>query len=283
MPLQVTEQIGEGLYRVWQLNDIVYHQKTDFQEVLIADTAHGITLFCDGERQSCDLTWRIYHEGLIVPALLTTSGRNSALVIGCSEGIASKMLRQYNFERVLHLDIDPECVRACANYLPYNGYTPEEVARYSEKDAPNPITLRFENAYKHITKGDDHYYDLIVSDLNDYSNKTQELYSEEFFKLIRGKLNEGGSFVTQAGSAAYWRNDSLGIIYKRMKRAFGNVLYFEMEEHEWSFLVGYRFWREKTLEDLQKSLHKLDILPAYIDITSLQKCTVPPISIRKQL
>ncbi|WP_181782040.1 adenosylmethionine decarboxylase [Pseudonocardia pini] len=49
---EVREPIAPGLTRHWTLDDVRVRTHTALQEVLVADTAQGVTLFCDTERQS---------------------------------------------------------------------------------------------------------------------------------------------------------------------------------------------------------------------------------------
>src|SRR5437868_12480243 len=94
-----TESISSGLTRVWEIYKTIFEQKTAYQSMKIAETAHGTTLFCDGERQSSELSQLAYHEGQVMPALLSMATfPKKALVIGSSEGVAIQILQEAGVE-----------------------------------------------------------------------------------------------------------------------------------------------------------------------------------------
>ena len=96
MPL-IHEPVGDGLTRVWEVGDVRFHTRTPFQEVLIGKTAQGVSLFCDGERQSTEASQLVYHEGLMVPALLLDEQVRRVLFIGSSEGVAFELFVMRTF------------------------------------------------------------------------------------------------------------------------------------------------------------------------------------------
>ncbi|WP_308015366.1 adenosylmethionine decarboxylase [Pseudonocardia sp. ICBG1293] len=55
-PRTVTEPVSPGLTRRWDLGRVHHVAHTGFQHVVVADTAHGVSLFCDDERQSTEQT-----------------------------------------------------------------------------------------------------------------------------------------------------------------------------------------------------------------------------------
>ena len=127
IPRSVEERLSPGLTRRWQLGAVHYTARTVHQRVLIADTTHGVTLFCDDERQSAEATERVYHEALVLPAALLaarlSTGSSSSARVRASP---RSSVVAAGAHLVDHVDIDRECVRACARHLPY-GYTPAEL------------------------------------------------------------------------------------------------------------------------------------------------------------
>ena len=78
----ITESIGKGVSRVWELESVIYQKRTPFQDMIIAKTAQGISLFCNNERQSVEESQLIYHEGQIIPAALFCGEINNVLIVG---------------------------------------------------------------------------------------------------------------------------------------------------------------------------------------------------------
>src|SRR5262249_16189983 len=64
------EPLAPGLTRTWRLSEVTCDVRTEFQHLVIGRTEQGVSLFSDGERQSTELSQLVYHEALLVPALL---------------------------------------------------------------------------------------------------------------------------------------------------------------------------------------------------------------------
>ena len=120
-PRTVTEPIAEGLTRRWELGRVHHVAHTGFQKVVVAQTAQGVTLFCDDERQSTEHTQLTYHEALFWPGALLARKLERVLIVGSSEGVASELAVAAGATRVDHVDIDTEVGAASAFVLPYAG------------------------------------------------------------------------------------------------------------------------------------------------------------------
>ncbi|WP_370963637.1 spermidine synthase [Amycolatopsis sp. cg9] len=235
---QIHEPVGPGLTRVWEVGDVVFDGRTPYQHVLIGKTAQGVSLFCDGERQSTEASQLVYHEALVVPALLLAEQVRRVLIIGSSEGVASQLAVAVGATRVDHVDIDEEAVRACAEHLPY-GYTPADLAR-----GDGPIRVSFEDGWAFLAaaeaRGDS--YDVVVIDLPDENDdpdaQHNRLYGKDFLGRCVRVLAPGGVVTCQAGCPTLWRNETLRASWRRFREVFPTVLYFGSDEHEWAFLSG---------------------------------------------
>lgn len=234
----IHEPVGAGLTRVWEVGDVRFHARTPYQEVLIGKTAQGISLFCDGERQSTEASQLVYHEALMVPALLLAEQVRRVLVIGSSEGVASELAVAAGASRVDHVDIDEQAVRACAEHLPY-GYTIADLSR-----TDGPIRVFFEDGWAFLAaaeaRGDT--YDVVVIDLPDENTdpdaQHNRLYGTDFLGRCARLLAPGGVVTCQAGCPTLWRNETLLASWRRFREVFPTVLYFGSDEHEWAFLSG---------------------------------------------
>jgi len=240
MPV-VHEPVGPGLTRVWEVGDVRFHARTPYQEVLIGKTAQGVSLFCDGERQSTEASQLVYHEALMVPALLLAERVRRVLVIGSSEGVASELAVAAGAALVDHVDIDEQAVRACAEHLPY-GYTPADLARAA--GGGGPVRVSYEDGWAFLAaagaRGDT--YDVVVIDLPDENTdpdaQHNRLYGKDFLDRCVRVLAPGGVVTCQAGCPTLWRNETLLAAWRRFHEVFGTVLYFGSDEHEWAFLSG---------------------------------------------
>ncbi|WP_328616460.1 spermidine synthase [Amycolatopsis sp. NBC_00355] len=237
----IHEPLGSGLTRVWEVEDVVFRARTAYQEVLIGRTAQGVSLFCDNERQSTEASQLLYHEALMVPALLLADEVRRVLVIGSSEGVACELALAAGAEVVDHVDIDEQAVRACAEHLPY-GYTTAALAD-AERGA-GPVRLSYEDGWAFLAAAEERgdTYDVVVIDLPDENTdpdaQHNRLYGTDFLSRCARLLAPGGVVTCQAGCPTLWRNETLVASWRRFREVFGTVLYFGSDEHEWAFLSG---------------------------------------------
>ena len=233
------EPLGDGLLRRWRLDEVLWEGRTPYQRMIIARTAHGVTLFCDGERQSAELSQLAYHEALLVPALLLADRPHSVLVIGSSEGVVSQIAVAAGAHTVDHVDIDRECVRRCAEFLPY-GYGVAELAAAEHGDGP--VRVHYADGWEFVGGGR-RRYDVVVVDLPDERDadataQHNRLYGVDFLRRCRGLLAPGGVLAYQAGCPTLWRNATLARSMARFAEVFDTVAYHGSDEHEWAFLFG---------------------------------------------
>lgn len=272
---QLSEPVGAGLSRSWDVSEVLFETRTDFQHLLIGRTAQGVSLFCDGERQSTEATQLTYHEALMVPPMVLAGQVRRVLLIGSSEGVASRLAVAAGAEVVDHVDIDRVAVRACAEHLPY-GYTVHELAAAERGDGP--IRVHYRDGWEFLTRAEPGY-DVVVIDLPDENDdpaaQHNRLYGKEFLARCAALLAPGGVVSSQAGCPTMWRNDTLITAWRRFGEAFGTVVYYGSDEHEWAFLSGRREGGEPDL-----SLGKLAYRPETIDATALVGNTVPPLRVR---
>ena len=283
--LQVNEPLSAGLHRVWDVDEVLHSGRTAFQDVLIGRTAHGVTLFCDDERQSSESSQLVYHEALLLPALLLVERPERVLIVGSSEGVVSGLAVAAGARRVDHVDIDVECVRLCARHLPY-GYTPDELAVAEARDGP--VSVHYADGWEYLrTAGStDRRYDVIVIDLpderpDDAAAQHNRLYGVEFLRLAAAALAPGGVVVGQAGCATLWRNDTLRTSLARYREVFPTVTHYGSDEHEWSFLTGSPELIADPVSRMTTRLASLPYRPESIDTDALRRGAVLPVSLRR--
>ena len=278
---EVVEALGPGLTRHWRVDAVRFEARTPFQHVLIAETAHGTALFCDDERQSAERTQLVYHEALYLPAALLAARRERVLVIGSSEGVVSQLAIAAGARVVDHVDIDPDCVRACAEHLPY-GYSAPELAAAERRDGP--VRVHYGDGLAFVEEAADRY-DVVVVDLpderpDDPEAQLNRLYSAAFLRRCAQLLTDGGVVVSQAGSPALWRNATLRAALDRFREVFGQVVPYVSDEHEWAFLSGRRLPGPDPVGEMARRRARRDTRPATLDAEALRARSVLPFDLR---
>lgn len=274
----IEEPVGAGLTRAWDVTEVLADVRTDYQHVVIGRTAQGVSLFCDGERQSTEFSQLVYHEALLVPALLLAARVERVLVIGSSEGVVCGMARAAGASVVDHVDIDTRAVRLCAELLPY-GYTPAELA--DAERGTGAVRVHYADGWEFVRTSPERY-DIVLVDLPDEQEGTDaqhnRLYGEDFLKLCRGLLRPGGVVAYQGGCPTLWRNATLRQCWRRFTTTFGTPVYFGSAEHEWAFLFGTEL--EDPVGTMVRRLATLPYRPATVDEAALRGSTVPPFGLR---
>lgn len=274
---EIVEPLGPGLTRNWRLTEILCEVRTEFQNLLIGRTEQGIALFSDGERQSTEFSQLVYHEALLVPALLLADKLERVLVIGSGEGVVSQLAVAAGAAHVDHVDIDREAVRLCAEHLPY-GYTVDELLR-AEKGL-GPVAVHYRDGWDFVDRSTVPY-DIVVVDLPDERSEPAQhnrLYDVGFLERCR-KI--GQVVVGQAGCPTLWRNETLHWSWRRFRETFDTVVYFGSDEHEWAFLSGLcGAGPDNLIATMSARLATLPYRPRTIDADSLIACTVPPKALR---
>ena len=284
---QVHEPLAPGLIRTWDVDEVLADTRTKFQQVLIGRTHQGISLFCDNDRQSTEFSQLVYHEALLVPALLLAEKLDRVLVVGSSEGVVSQISVAAGASIVDHVDIDAETVRLCARHLPY-GYTESELDNAERGDGP--IRVHYADGWEWVRKaaessGQADRYDIVLVDLpderpEDPTAQHNRLYGKEFLAMCRAACTEGGVVAGQVGCPTLWRNDTLIESYQRYQDVFGTVCCYSSDEHEWAFIAA----RAEKLDDpvgvMRRRLATCAYQPASIDADALRSRCVPPYHVR---
>jgi diaminopimelate decarboxylase/spermidine synthase len=273
---EIVEPLAPGLTRSWHLFEVVCDVHTGFQNLVIGRTHQGVALFSDRERQSTEFSQLVYHEALVVPALLLAGKVTRVLVIGSGEGVVSQLAVSAGATHVDHVDIDREAVRLCAQHLPY-GYTMDELRR--AEAGLGPVAVHYCDGWEFVKRSTTSY-DIVVVDLPDERAEPVQhnrLYDTEFLQRCR---NIGRVVVAQAGCPTLWRNESLLWSWQRFRETFSTVAYFGSDEHEWAFLCGLADACDDPVAVMSARLPMLGYRPRSIDAESLIASTVPPKSLR---
>lgn len=275
----IREPLAAGLTRLWDVDEVVVDTRTQFQHLVIARTAQGLSLFCDDDRQSTEFSQLTYHEALMVPALLLADRVDRVLVIGSSEGVVCQMAVAAGASVVDHIDIDEQAVRLCAEHLPY-GYTLDELA-LAEK-GEGAIRVRYIDGYEYIRTTSERY-DIVLVDLPDEREEEAQhnrLYGEEFLRMCKALLTPGGVVVSQAGCQTMWRNTTLTRMWQRFNSVFGTVAYYGSDEHEWAYLFGRADEVADPTALMVERLPGCGYRPESIDELALRGNSIPPYRVR---
>ena len=211
--LRYVEDVSPGLRLDMDLLRVHHASVSDVQSVQVLETsAFGKTLVTDGKTQSSAFDEAVYHESLVHPAMFYCALRNSSMssssspsswaprsvLIGGGGELATarEVLRHSSVSRVVMVDIDPDVVDVCRRHLPEWG---------GDAVLDHPKLEYVVGDARAYVRDTDEKFDVIIMDVSDpiEYGPAEALYNVEYYELVRSRLNGGGVFVTQAGSASF--------------------------------------------------------------------------------
>ena len=187
------EYITPNLFLASHLTGVLYTGKTRYQRVEIIETVpFGRCLILDGRTQSSEADEFVYHEALVHPGLTSIALPQSVFIAGGGEGATLReALFHRTVEQVVMVDLDQEVVELCQQHLPNHHQGAFEDPR---------LSLVYDDAARYL-EGNPARYDFMIVDIPDPLERGPAylLYTEEFYRLARQRLNDDGLIVVQAG------------------------------------------------------------------------------------
>jgi spermidine synthase len=187
------EYITPDLLQAELVDAVVYSGQTAYQSVTIQDTAcFGRSLVLDDKTQSTELDEFVYHESLVQPCMIAHPDPRRVFVAGGGEGATIReVLAHRSVERVVMVDIDARVVELCREHLP--GF------HRGSFDDPR-LELLHQDALQHLVDNSE-TFDLAIIDVPDplEAGPAYLLYTQEFYRLLRDRLNPQGLLVAQSG------------------------------------------------------------------------------------
>ncbi|NVJ50858.1 MAG: polyamine aminopropyltransferase [Gammaproteobacteria bacterium] len=206
----------ESLYptygQYFAMDQVLFEHKTDHQHLVIFDNQQfGRVMALDGIIQTTEKDEFIYHEMLTHVPLMAHRSPKSVLIIGGGDGgILRETLRHKNIDRVVQVEIDQAVIDMCKEYFPKhsNGAFDDPRAEIVIADGMDYVKQSTET------------FDVIISDSTDPMGPGEVLFTNDFYRLAKARLNEGGIMVAQNG-VCYMQTDEvlntcrrLGPLYK---------------------------------------------------------------------
>ncbi|MBI2172248.1 MAG: polyamine aminopropyltransferase [Chloroflexi bacterium] len=235
------EHITPSLKLVSELTKILYVGDTKYQHVEILESVpFGRSLVLDGRTQSSEADEFVYHEALVQPGLVALEDPRTVFIAGGGEGATLReVLSHKGVELVTMVDLDQEVVEVCKEYLP----------RHHQGAFRDPrLKLFHQDAGKYLEDHADRY-DFIVIDIPDplEAGPAYLLYTQEFYGLVRRRLNPGGLLVVQTGPCGpMYHRDVFTPVHHTMSTALPTVAPYSAHVPcfglLWSFiLAGERY------------------------------------------
>ena len=169
--------------------------ESPYQRVEVYDTPQFGKLFrLDGRLMTSEKDEFFYHECMTHPALLSHPNPQSVLVIGGGDGGSSEEIFKHpSVKRVVMAELAAAVIDVAREHL--------DQIHKGALDDPR-LEIRIGDGFEYVQSATEKF-DLIVLDLTDPDTPAFHLYSEDFFRLCRERLNPGGMLTLHLGTPVY--------------------------------------------------------------------------------
>ncbi len=187
------EHITPDLVQAERRSRVLFEGRTKFQKVVVQDgAAFGRSLVLDDKTQSTEFDEFVYHESLVHPVMIAHANPRTVFVAGGGEGATIReVLVHRTVEKVVMVDIDEQVVELCRLHL---------VNHHRGSFEDKRLELIHDDALAYLDRSDE-LFDVVVIDVPDplEAGPAYLLYTQEFYELVRERLNPNGLIVAQSG------------------------------------------------------------------------------------
>lgn len=212
----VVETMHHGRWVITGVSSWHYRATSPYQEIAIGEVPYmGTCLFLDGWLQLAAVDEFIYHEHLVIPALLAHPNPKRVLILGGGDGLAAReALRHVHVQHVIMVDLDAMVVSACRQYL-----------HHLQEGAFNDprLTIIVGDA-RDFLRNPGPPFDVVIVDLVDLMGTTRDLF-EEVFDNLGNVINEHSIVVSHGPDPGPPLYEGLHLV-DFLRRRFAHVVWF---------------------------------------------------------
>jgi len=207
------EKLYEHHKQMLSMDTVLYHWRTEFQDVLIFENAiFGKVLVLDGVVQLTERDNHIYHEMIAHVPLMAHGFARDVLIIGGGDGGTLKEVLKHPVRSATLVELDGEVIDLSRRYLP-------EVSEGAFDDPRANVLVMDGTRYIAETEG---LFDVIIIDSTDPMGPGEPLFTAAFYKACRRRLRPGGMIVVQSG-APFFQPEELEMVCDRLAGSFAGV------------------------------------------------------------
>lgn len=189
----VTEHQSEHLDLSAEVSQVLYKDKSEFQDIEVADSKEfGRMLVLDGVFQTSIKDEFMYHESIAhIPLFLHPHPANVLIIGGGDGGAAREAVRHPEVEHVTMVEIDGKVIELSKQFFP-------EISKAMLENNPK-LTVKVGDGIGFMAEAEN-FYDVIIVDCSDPIGPGEGLFTYEFYKNTFKALKEDGLFVQQTES-----------------------------------------------------------------------------------
>ncbi len=237
------ETVFPDLAVMLQVRKVHFSGQTKYQKVEVLESeTFGRSLVLDGKTQSTERDEFVYHEALVHPAMLLHPNPQSVFIGGGGEGgTLREVLAHRTVEKAVMLDLDRQVVELCREFLPHHN-------RGSFEDPK--LTLVHQDAREYLASGGPGF-DVMIMDLVDpmEGGPAYLLYTEEYYNIVKSRLNPGGILVTQSGPAGLLSyQECFTTIFNTLGEVFNHTMAMQAHVPAFQTLWGFSLASDTTFD-----------------------------------
>ncbi|WHT19409.1 hypothetical protein N8J89_41085 [Crossiella sp. CA-258035] len=243
---------------------------------------YGRAMVIEGRVQSTEADEAAYHEALLLPAYCLLPHTRRVLCLGgANGGVLHRLCAMPELETVVQLDIDPELHRHSLEHLPH---------LHHDGPADPRCHLAFGDP-RTLLADQDHDFDLVLADLPDAveDSPTPGLFTQEFYREVKGKLAGNGVFATQAGPANFLDPEFFASVLRTLRSVFRHVLPYTLTVPSYGIPWGFALASDDldpaalTEAVVEQRLARLATAPQCYDGGTHRHMTALPLRLRTAL
>lgn len=216
------EWFEERLHANWRqsirIKEVLFREQTQHQDLLIFESHDwGRVLTLDGVVQTTTADEFCYHEMIVHVPILAHGAASDVLIIGGGDGgCLREALKHPAVARVTQVEIDQGVIDLCRTWLPTlsDGAFDHPKARVIIADGARFAAEAAER------------FDVVIVDSTDPIGPGAVLFTEEFYRDVRGLLKPGGILATQCGNPSIKPQELVDTQAAQTAAGFAAVSYY---------------------------------------------------------
>lgn len=216
------EWFEERLHANWRqsirIKEVLFREQTEHQDLLIFESHDwGRVLTLDGVVQTTTADEFCYHEMIVHVPILAHGAASDVLIIGGGDGgCLREALKHPAVARVTQVEIDQGVIDLCRTWLPTlsDGAFDHPKARVIIADGARFAAEAAER------------FDVVIVDSTDPIGPGAVLFTEEFYRDVRGLLKPGGILATQCGNPSIKPQELVDTQAAQTAAGFAAVSYY---------------------------------------------------------
>ncbi|DAZ97809.1 TPA: hypothetical protein N0F65_002479 [Lagenidium giganteum] len=212
-----TEALWPGQRFSLEMEEVLFHGKSDFQDVLVFKSAtYGNVLVLDGVIQCTERDEFSYQEMIThLPMFAHAAPKNVLIVGGGDGGVLREVAKHESVKKIIMCEIDPMVCDVSKKFFANSLATSFDDPRLTLLHADAAAFLRDDNQDK---------FDVIIVDSSDPVGPAEVLFRKEFYENMKKSLAPGGVVCTQ-GECLWLHLDLIVEVLGRCQTIFPTIQY----------------------------------------------------------